>query len=164
MAIYVCDCEIKDGKVEIINKSGVISQRDFNLVVEEFKDKLLYIEGEDTHSYDNSDDERASCHSSKTPFGRYYEIDFESDSQHLIRINGKIVGVIFHVKDGYNVDYYPFLFDGSIKRMIRLGYSASHSSSYTYVEKVSLLKRGEKGAPESARMINFKQSKMYPSF
>lgn len=162
--IYVCDGKIIDGTITGIKKSvkdpNTISEEDFNAFCEQIKDCLLYIEGVEESSYDNSDDDRAGCYRSRYPFGYYYELDPLADSRHLLRIDGEIRGVVFHVTRGYHdVDYYAFLFDGSIQQEICLGYSASHSSNFIYIQKVSLVKKGENGAPNSARSISFKKSR-----
>ena len=78
-------------------------------------------------------------------------------------VDNKIVGVVFVVKNGNNSYTRAFSFDGSIAQSMRLGYSASHSSSFEYVDRVSLLKRGENDAPETAREAKFEQSEMFPS-
>jgi hypothetical protein len=44
------------------------------------------------------------------------------------------------------------------------GYSASHSSNYTYLERVSLVPAGKDNAPETAYSTRFDQSEMYPTF
>ncbi|MBQ8689289.1 MAG: hypothetical protein IJ515_02880 [Clostridia bacterium] len=161
--IIVCDGKISENRV-IISKNkheGIISAEDFKAVVEELKDSLIYVEGVEESSYDNSDDDRAGCYSSRWPFGYYCEIDPENNSEHLLRIDGKIVGIVFFVRQGYgrDVDFYPFLFDDSIQNQMRTGYGASHSSDYIYVNKVTLVKRGENGAPESGRRIYFSKGK-----
>jgi len=162
--MFVCDGKIIDNRIKIINEKGIISEKELKVVAQELKDYLLYVEGINMSSYDNSDDERASCHSSKYPFGHHYELNVIENSQYLLRIDGKIVGVVFRV----NTDYYKyelegFLFDNSVKNYVSMGYSASHSSSYTDIEKVSLVRRGVNGAPSEGRRINFIQHKMSPS-
>ena len=159
--MVICDAKIIDGKICGVEKSvkeqTFVSENEFIALTEELKDYLIYVEGSEYSSYDNSDDDRADCYSSKYPFGRYYEIAPSENSKYLLRIDGKIRGVVFFVGKGYNDVYYePFLFDDSIKNSIRLGYSASHSSNYTYIEKVSLVKRGSNGAPEKANKISFR--------
>jgi hypothetical protein len=119
---------------------------------------LLKIEGEHTRSYDNSDDERAGSSSSSTPFVSYRELDPYKNSEGLLYIKGKICGVVFRIKSGRDETIHTFTFSGSTAQTVRLGYSASHSSSYTYIERVSLVKRGEDGAPEEGRPISFSVS------
>lgn len=140
-------------------KAGFISAEDLAAVVEEFSDYLLYIEGEEKDSYDGSDDDRAGTYGSRRSFGYYYELDPENNSQHLIRIDGRVRGVMFEVTWGYNEpELYPFLFDGTIAREMTLGWGASHSSHFLTVKKVSLKKRGENGAPNEAQPISFRKS------
>ena len=168
----ICDGEMVDGKLVDLKKCAEdpigVAEAKFERLTAFLEEHYLYVEGSTYSSYDNSDDERASCSSHESKFGRYYEIDPKSNSKYLLRlggIDGEIKGVVFHVKDNRgDVSYYPYLFDGSIKHTIRLGYSASHSSSYTYVEKVSLVKKDAPNAPKSASTIRFNQSEMYPSF
>jgi len=160
----VLDGKIIDGKIKI-GKLGAISNEDFKAVVERLKGYLLYVEGVEKSSYDNSDDDRGGCSSSRWPFGYYCEIDPENNSEHLLRIDGEIKGVVFYVSKGYNeFDYYPFLFDGSIQHGFSTGYSASHSSNYIDIDKVSLVKRGEKGAPEEGKRLNFRRGRQDTSF
>lgn len=140
-------------------KAGFISAEDLAAVVEEFSDYLLYIEGEEKDSYDGSDDDRAGTYGSRRSFGYYYELDPENNSQHLIRIDGRVRGVMFEVTRGYNEpELYPFLFDGTIACEMTLGWGASHSSHFLTVKKVSLKKRGENGAPNEAQPISFRKS------
>ena len=140
-------------------KAGFISREELSAIVEEFSDYLLYIEGEEKDSYDDSDDDRAGTYGSKSSFGYYYELDPEKNSQHLIRIDGRVRGVMFEVTRGYNEpELYPFLFDGTVAREMTLGWGASHSSHLLTVKRVSLRKRGEMGAPNEAQPISFRQS------
>ena len=78
-------------------------------------------------------------------------------------INDEFVGVVFVVRKGYDKYTRAFSFDGSIAQSMRLGYYASHSSHFEYVDRVSLVKRGENGVPKTDRDANFNQSEMYPS-
>ena len=57
-----------------------------------------------------------------------------------------------------------FFFDGSVAQRTTLGYSASHSSRHTSVDRITLVRRGEDGAPAKGASIRFKQHEMYPSF
>lgn len=166
--VVICDGTIIDGKIVGVKKSmnapTFITEEEFLALTTELKDYLLYVEGVNTRSYDNSDDERASCSSSEYKFGHYYEIAPRENSQYLLRIDGKIRGVVFRVTYGqYDISYYPFLFDNGITNSFRMGYSASHSSEFTYVKRVSLVKRGEGNAPQTARNIDFRQNGTYPS-
>ena len=148
--MIICDGKIIDGVITGIKNSiknpTNISEKEFLELISDLKDCLLYVEGTETSSYDDSDDDRAGSYWSQSSFGHYYEIGLRENSKHLLRIDGKIRGVVFY----------------SIKNSMSLGYTASHSSDYTVVEKVSLVKRGEGNAPESAKVIDFSQSKMYP--
>lgn len=158
--ILVRDGKIEDNKIILNRNFSVISKDTFKCIEEELKDKLLLVEGVDESSYDNSDDDRCGCYHSRYPFAYYYEIDPIKNSKHLLRINGEIKGVVFTITSGYrDVYYYSFLFDGSIKNSITLGYSASHSSNYIIIEKVSLVKRGEGKAPDEGKTISFQMSK-----
>lgn len=61
-------------------------------------------------------------------------------------VDNKIVSVVFVVDKGKSSEYTrAFSFDGKIAQTMRLGYSASHSSSFTYVDRVSLVKKGTNG-------------------
>lgn len=164
----VCDGKFENGELVGVKESAKdpigISEEKFERLTAFLKDYYLYVEGSHTSSYDNSDDERASSYSSDSKFGYYYEINPKKNSKYLLRINEEIKGVVFFVKNNRgDFTYYPYLFDGSIRHTIRLGYSASHSSSYTYIEKISLVKKDDPNAPKEAREISFQQSEMYPS-
>ena len=128
-----------------------------------FSQHLLKIYYSDTSSYDNSDDDRVtdSYHSSSSYV--YREVNVERDLYGLVMREGEITGVVFYVKNNSR-DVYAnvFNFNGQPKNSMTLGYSASHSSSYTTVGRVMLVKRGEDGAPESANEANFIQHVMYP--
>ena len=169
--IPICDGKIIDGELVDLEKCAqkptLISEEELEALVEEFKDYYVYVEGTETSSYDNSDDERVEDSSSEWSFGHFYELAPLENSKHLLRIDGKIRGVVFFVRNSksYHDEYFyeAFLFDNSIKNVLSMGYSASHSSQYTYVEKVSLVRRDDPRAPKSARPINLRQSTMYPS-
>ncbi len=124
-------------------------------VAKELEGYLLKIEGSDSYSYDNSDDDRAGSYSSTTPFTTYKEINALENSKALIFVNKELKGVMFSVKSGSKYYYYRYYLDGSIKSTIRIGYSASHSSSFIYIEKVTLVKKGENGAPTEASAVKF---------
>lgn len=125
---------------------------------------LLSLESVSTRSYDDSDDERVTPTESYHKSCIYREINPRKDAKSLLMVDGKIVGVVFVVNEGKSDSYTrAFSFDGKIAQSMRLGYSASHSSSYTYVDRVSLVKKGEKGVPETAYDAKFSQSEMYPS-
>lgn len=140
-----------------------ISLAEKEKIAEFFSKHLLKIYYSDTSSYDNSDDERAgdSYHSSSSYV--YREVNVERDLYGLVWREGEIVGVVFYVKNNSRDVYAKvFNFNGQPKNSMTLGYSASHSSSYTTVGRVMLVKRGEDGAPDSAKEANFIQHEMYP--
>lgn len=134
-------------------------------IAEFFSHHLLKIYTEDEGSYDNSDDERVtdSYHSSSSYV--YREVNVERDLYGLVMRDGEITGVVFYVKNNSGSEVWAkvFNFNGEPKNWMRLGWSASHSSSYTTVGRVKLVKKGENGAPESAEEATFIQSEMYPS-
>ena len=129
-----------------------------------FAEHLLKIYEEDESSYDNSDDERViDSHRSSSRY-IYREVDVDQDLYGLVVRDGEVKGVVFYVKeDAYETRAVVFNFDGNPKQWMRLGYSASHSSSYTTVGRVKLVKRGEDDAPQSARKVSFIQSRNNPS-
>ena len=128
-----------------------------------FAEHLLKIHIGEERSYDNSDDERVtdSYHSSSTYV--YREVDTEQDLYSVAMRDGEIVGIVFYVKNNSR-DVYAnvFNFSGKPKNSMTLGYSASHSSSYTTVCRVELVKKGVDGAPERAGKGKFIQHEMYP--
>ena len=127
---------------------------------------MLKIECTESRSYDNSDDDRVESSSSSYDFVRYGEINAKENSKSLLFVDNQLKGVVFYVtpKSGYKIEKDCFYFDGSIKQTMMLGYSASHSSCYTYVNKVTLVKKGVNGVPKSGQNIRFNQHEMYPSF
>lgn len=158
--MVICEAKIIDGKICEVEKSiknpTSVSNEKFEKLVEGLDNYFLYVEGVEESGYDNSDDDRAGCSRSRWPFRYYYEIEPRENSKHLLVIDGKVAGVVFFIRKGYSDVYYkPFLFDNSITNSIRLGYSASHSSNFTYIEKVSLVKKGENGLPETGKTISF---------
>ena len=141
-----------------------ISQQEKQKIADFFSTRLLKIYFEDTRSYDNSDDERVTDSYSQSNSYVYREVNVEQDLYGLVMRDGEITGVVFYVKSGmYDVYTKVFNFNGQPKTFMRLGYSASHSSSYTTVVRVMLVNKGENGAPESAKEATFIQSEMYPS-
>ena len=141
-----------------------ISAEEKEKIASLFSQHLLKIYYSDSSSYDNSDDERASdsyySHSSYV----YREVNIEQDLYGVAMRDGEITGVVFYVKNSRGDAYATiFNFDGKPKASITMGYSASHSSSYTTVVRVELVKKGENGAPESAQNASFIQHEMYPS-
>ncbi len=162
---YVTEAELDENKrLVILDEPGVATREELELEAEYLSGKLLKIEGTVKRTYDNSDDDRVEDSSHSYDIVRYGEIDVFEDSQFLLRIDGEIKGVVFVVEDGGYNDYYAFSYDGKIHQTMMLGYSASHSSEYTYIEKVTLVRKGEKGAPQEARRVRFKQNPKFPSF
>jgi len=140
-----------------------ISQEEKQKIADFFSTRLLKIYFADTRSYDNSDDERASDSYSRSNSYVYREVDVEQDLYGLVMKDGEIKGVVFYVKSGsYDVYAKVFNFDGKPETYMMLGYSASHSSSYTTVVRVMLVNKGENGAPESAKKARFIQHSLYP--
>ncbi len=141
-----------------------VSQEQLNNYAQQLKDYLIKIDVTYTRSYDNSDDDRVTDSFSEWRAVRYCEIQPLENSKHLLVKDDKVVGVVFHVRNNRgDVETQSFLFDGSIQEKFSMGYSASHSSSWTSVDKVTLVKRGQDGAPTEGGNVDFSQSHMYPS-
>lgn len=155
--ILVCKGVGTSDEIKLI----AISKEELSVIDEDLKDYLICVEGSEESSYDNSDDDRAGCYSSSSKFKYHCEIDPKENTEHLIVIDGKVKGVVFYLSKGYNdYEYYHFLFDGSIQQSFRMGYSASHSSDFCYVNKVTLVKRGENGVPCEGKKIYFRHGRM----
>ena len=155
--LVVCDGLIKDRKPRLVWVEDV----EFERLTSWLKDYLICIEGSESSSYDDSDDERSGCYSSSGTFKHYREINPVDHSEYLMYDGDDLIGVYFKISKGYNdYDYFQFLFDGSLKQSFRIGYSASHSSNFVYVENVTLVKKGENGAPTSASEAHFYRSGM----
>ena len=167
MSVAICDVKIIDGELTGLKKSiknpTYISDAEFEALIADFKDCLFHVQGDGRNTYDDSDDERVTPSSRYTVRRKYREINPRENSEYMLMVDGKIVGVVFVVTKGNDKYTRAFSFDGSIAQSMRLGYCASHSSSFEYVDRVSLVKRGEGDAPETAREANFRQSEMYPS-
>lgn len=128
-----------------------------------FATHLLKIYYTDQYGYDNSDDERASDSYHSWASYVYRTVDLEQDLYGLVVREGEVKGVVFYVKNDRNDAYATvFHFDGKPKNSVTMGYSASHSSSYTTICRVELVKRGENGAPEDAPSARFIQHERYP--
>ena len=154
----------KENKFELKKELGYFSESAHQSAKQMLDGYLLKIEKEEIRSYDNSDDDRVEPSSSQNESVSYYAIDVENNTESLLRVDGEIKGVIFRVRDNNKEEYlHAFMFDGSVQQSMRLGYSASHSSCFTIVKKVTLVKKGENGAPNSANFVKFNQSEMYPS-
>ena len=144
-------------------KETTISAEIFHPVAEEFSQYLLLIEGSTYHSYDNSDDDRASDWESRGSYTAYGKIDLKNDYESYIWSENRPIGVVFRARDGRDTDLFIFYFDKRNQTTMRLGYSASHSSNYLYIESVTLVKKGVKGAPAEGENINFSPNAEYPS-
>lgn len=141
-----------------------ISEEEKEKIAKFFADHLLQIYFDDESSYDNSDDERVTDSYRSSSYCVYREVNVERDLYGLVMRDGEIKGVVFYVKDNSsNVYAKVFNFNGEPKNWMRLGYSASHSSSYTTVGRVKLVKKGVDGAPERAEEATFIQHEMYPN-
>ena len=163
-SVYVRRGIYENGVFRVVRDLAAIDETQFEEICKELEQYLLSLEEISTSSYDDSDDERVTPSSRYTVSRKYREINPRKNSESLLMVDGKIVGVVFVVRDNSRNTYTrAFSFDGSIAQSMRLGYSASHSSCFEYVDRVSLVKRGENGAPETAREANFSQSEMYPS-
>lgn len=161
--VYVRKGIYENGVFRVVRNLVAISEEEFEKICKELEPYLLSLEETSITSYDDSDDERVTPSSTYTVRSKYREINPKNNSEFLLMVDGKIVGVVFVVKKGNEQYTRAFSFDGSVAQSMRLGYSASHSSNFQYVDRVSLVKRGENGVPESAREANFEQSEMYPN-
>ena len=161
--VYVRKGIYENGNFRVVRDLVPIDAELFEATCKELEPYLLSLEEISISSYDDSDDERVTPSSRRTVRCTYREINPRENAEYLLMIDGKIVGVVFVVRNG-NAEYTrAFSFDGSIVQSMRLGYSASHSSNFTYVDQVSLVKRGENGAPETASEARFDQHELYPS-
>ncbi len=167
-AYHVTDAHFDEqGQLVIDKKRGTISKEELDAISERFKDFLLKVQGTEESSYDNSDDERVTDSYSEYKFTSYFELDPMNNCEHLLRVDGEIKGVCFTITpklSSSGIRRRAFFFDDSISECFSLGYSASHSSSYTHVDSVVLVKRGLDGAPNEGRNIRFEQHELYPSF
>lgn len=153
----------KDG-LRVVRDLHPIAEEEFEAFCKSVDGYLLSLDSTNTSSYDNSDDERVEDSSRISYSSVYRELNPKGNAESLLMVDGKIVGVVYVINKGKSDEYTrAFSFDGKIAQTMRLGYSASHSSSYTYVDRVSLVKKGEKGVPETAREASFFQSEMFPS-
>ena len=99
---------------------------------------------------------------SRYPFTKYVKVDAHQDKDVLLWRDGEIVGVVFTIRAGSSEKERRFFFDGSVSEGFTVGYSASHSSRYTDVDRVSLVKKGENGAPVEGGYMNFSPSENNP--
>ena len=162
-SVYVRTGIYENGYFRVTKKLVPMDQEEFEKTCKELEPYLISLDEVSTSSYDDSDDERVTPSSSHSVKRLYRELNPRENSEHLLMIEGKIVGVVFVVTSGNDKYTRAFSFDGKIAQSMRLGYYASHSSRFEYVDRVSLVKRGENGAPETAREAKFCQNEMFPS-
>ena len=148
------------GKFDIGKGKDVktISPEEKEKIASLFSEYLLKIHYTEEDRYDGGDDDRAGDYYSCSDTYVYREVDVEWGVEGMVMHDGEITGVVFYVKDGDTVYAEVFYFSNQPKNTMKLGYSASHSSSYITVFKVELVKKGENGAPERAQSISFKKS------
>ena len=161
--VYVRRGIYENGNFRVVRNLAPKSEEQFEEVCKELEPYLLSLEEVSISSYDDSDDERVTPSSRETVRRTYREINPRRNAESLLMVDNKIIGIVFVVTNGNEQYTRAFSFDGSIAQTMRLGYSASHSSYYQYVDRVTLVKRGENGAPETAREARFDQQEMYPS-
>lgn len=155
----------KDGYFDVFNDLHPVEEEIYLEACKELEGYLIGLQTTYTRSYDDSDDERVE-NETRTYYktSKYREINPITQSESMLFIDNKIVGVVYMVDKGKNSEQLrAFLFDGKIAQSMRLGWSASHSSSFEYVDRIILVKKGEDGAPLNAKEANFFQSGMYPS-
>ena len=162
-SVYVRKGIYENGNFRVLRNLAPIDEEQFEEECKKLESYLLSLEEISISNYDDSDDERVTPSSRHTVRRTYREINPRKNAEYLLMVDDKIVGVVFVVTKGNDQYTRAFSFDGSIAQSMRLGYSASHSLYYEYVDRVSLVKRGEDGAPETAREARFNQSEMYPS-
>ena len=164
MGYYVRRGFYEGDKLIIQKELFPVDEQEFERQCKYLEDYLIALETINTSSYDNSDDERVEDNARYTSSFKYRELNPKNNSEYLLMIDNKIAGVVFVVTQGQYDSYLrAFTFDGKIAQSMRLGYYASHSSYFEYVDRVRLVKKGSKGIPSEAREANFKQSEMYPS-
>ncbi|MBO5313236.1 MAG: leucine-rich repeat domain-containing protein [Clostridia bacterium] len=154
-----------DGRLVINKELGYISDKELEEISKEFDGCLLKIDYENESSYDNSDDERCEDSHSCSGGSAYRDLNPTKNTKALLRISGKIRGVVFRVHPNSNGEPTPygFLFDGSVSQHMTLGYSASHSSNHLTVYRVSVVKAGEDGAPSTGGYLNFNPGELSTS-
>ena len=163
MAIYVRRGIYENGYLRVVRDLAPIDETIFEEFCKEVESYYLSLEEVVTRSYDDSDDERVEPTSSYSVKRIFRELNPRKNTEHLLMVDGKIIGVVFTVTNGNDKYFKAFSFDGKVAQSMRLGWSASHSSSFVYVDKVSLINKEDKEAPEEARDADFVQSEMYPS-
>ncbi len=163
-SLFVTDGHLDEsGKLVLEKELSFVSEAEIAAVAEKLDGYLLKLEYERSSSYDSSDDDRAEDSESSEACVDYRELKPLENTKSLLRIDGEIGGVLFRVKPrlGSELKLYPFTFDGKLGGMA-LGYSASHSSNFITVHRITLAKRGEDGAPENGGYISFDQSEASP--
>ena len=108
----------------------LIDEQKFEAACKELEPYLLSLEEVSINSYDDSDDERVTPSKSYSVRTKYREINPKKNSESLLMVDDKIVGVVFVVTNGNNKYSRAFSFDGKIAQSMRLGYYASHSSNF----------------------------------
>ena len=129
-SVYVRKGIYENGYLRVVRDFATMDEKQFEDVCKELEPYLLSLEEISISSYDDSDDERVTPSSRRTVRCKYREINPRENSKSLLMVDGKIVGVVFVVKNGNNEYTRAFSFDGSIAQSMRLGYSASHSSYF----------------------------------
>ena len=160
---YVRTGIYENGYFRVTNKLRPMDQEKFEQECKKLEPYLISLNETATRSYDDSDDERVVPSTSYSSKCKYRELNPRKNAEHLLVIDDKIIGVVFTVTSGNNKYYRAFSFDGKIAQTMRLGYSASHSSSFQWVEGVSLAKRGTNGIPQTEKEAKFVQNEMFPS-
>ena len=163
MAIYVRRGIYENGYLRVVRDLAPIDETIFEEFCKEVEPYYLSLDQIVTSSYDDSDDERVEPTSSYSVKRIFRELNPRKNSEHLLMVDGKIIGVVFTVTKGNDKYFKAFSFDGKVAQSMRLGWSASHSSSFEYVDRVSLIKKGDKNTPQEAKDAKFIQSEMYPS-
>ena len=140
-----------------------VSAEEKQRIKELFATHLLKIYYTDSYGYDNSDDDRSEDAYYSSASYVYRTVNLAQDLYGVAMCNGEAVGVVFYVKDDRGDAYASvFYFSGRPRTSVTMGYSASHSSSYTTVCRVELVRRGENGVPEDAPEARFIQHRRYP--
>jgi len=166
MAYKVSKGNYENGHFRVANRLTEVDSEILEGVFARLDKCLLKLELSHESSSDNSDDERASDYYSSYDYETYWEIDARNNTKYLLMFEGEIRGVAFYVtpKSGSEVRKYAFFFDGSVAQPMCLGYSASHSTNYTTLNRLTLVEKGVNGAPEEGRYARFDPHEMYPSF
>ena len=166
MAYKVSKGNYENGYFRVANRLAEVDDAFMEEVFARLDKCLLKLELSEESSSDNSDDERANDYYSNYSYETYWEIDARKNTKYLLMFEGKIKGVAFYVtpKSGSEIRKYAFFFDGSVAQSMTLGYSASHSSNYTTLNRLTLVEKGVDGAPEKGRYARFDPHELYPSF